>query len=431
MDSTTAIIITFVVGYVLIAFESFIRVNKAAIALLMCVACWTIYALDGSGLCSGGLLGEDISRGLGDAGATLFFLMGAMAIVEIVDQHGGFNFVRYVLASCTKQGLLWKLGSMTFILSAVLDNLTTSIVMVMILRKLVDEPSDRLWYASCIIIAANAGGAFSPIGDVTTIMLWNGGMVTAPGLVRQLLPASILAFVVPTFIMQFRLRGPLSQPHCPDCAIEPYTPLLCRILLTLIGIGGLCCVPLFHSVTGLPPFVGILLVLGVLWFFTEFLYWHSPSDTPRRVVHLLSHIDLATILFFLGILMSVTVLSQTGVLTDLGRWFDHAIGNDYLIATAIGALSSVIDNVPLVAGAMKMYAINAADASLRVDGVFWQMLAYCAGTGGSLLVIGSAAGVVVMGLEHISFGWYLRRITPLACLGFLCGILCYWLMQVL
>lgn len=428
MSTITILVAAFCIGYAFIALEAVTKINKAAIAILMCVICWTLLALGHEGLNLPGFeLGEAIEKNLGEAGTTLFFLMGAMTIVEIVDQHGGFNWVRGALASKSKRSLLWKIAFMTAILSAVLDNLTTSIVMIMILRKLVSDKKDRMWFAANVIISANAGGAFSPIGDVTTIMLWNGKMITALGVISEIIIPSFIAFIVPTAVLQMHLKGDLPavvDKH--ETEISEITKFE-RKLIFALGVGGLCCVPVFHTITELPPFMGILLVLGILWCVTEIIYRKKEEHDPmaKRVTKLLSRIDITTIMFFLGILMAVATLSETGVLVALGQWLDNAIGNDYLVTGAIGILSSIVDNVPLVAGAMKMYVIDSAP-NLVVDGIFWQLLAYCAGVGGSMLIIGSAAGVVVMGLEHISFGWYMKNITWIAFVGYVAGILCYW-----
>ena len=428
MSLITIIVCAFVIGYAFIALESVTKINKAAIAVLMCVVCWTLLALGYEGLALPDFeLNESIEKNLGEAGTTLFFLMGAMTIVEIVDQHGGFNWVRGALASKTKRSLLWKIAFMTAILSAVLDNLTTSIVMIMILRKLVQDKQDRIWYAVCVIIAANAGGAFSPIGDVTTIMLWNGKMITALGVISEIIVPSFVAFIVPTAVMQMHLKGELPKIEDKREAEISHITKNERIMIFCLGVGGLCCVPVFHTVTELPAFMGILGVLGILWCVTEIIYRKKEEHDPmaKRVTKMLSRIDLSTIMFFLGILMAVAVLSEIGVLTSIGKWLDVTIGNDYLVTGAIGVLSSIVDNVPLVAGAMKMYVINASP-NLVVDGIFWQLLAYCAGVGGSMLIIGSAAGVVVMGLEHINFGWYMKNVTWIAFVGYVAGILCYW-----
>ena len=428
MSFITIIVCAFVIGYAFIALESVTKINKAAIAVLMCVVCWTLLALGYEGLALPDFeLNESIEKNLGEAGTTLFFLMGAMTIVEIVDQHGGFNWVRGALASKTKRSLLWKIAFMTAILSAVLDNLTTSIVMIMILRKLVQDKQDRIWYAVCVIIAANAGGAFSPIGDVTTIMLWNGKMITALGVISEIIVPSFVAFIVPTVVMQMHLKGELPKIEDKREAEISHITKNERIMIFCLGVGGLCCVPVFHTVTELPAFMGILGVLGILWCVTEIIYRKKEEHDPmaKRVTKMLSRIDLSTIMFFLGILMAVAVLSEIGVLTSIGKWLDVTIGNDYLVTGAIGVLSSIVDNVPLVAGAMKMYVINASP-NLVVDGIFWQLLAYCAGVGGSMLIIGSAAGVVVMGLEKITFGWYMKHITWIAFAGYLAGIVSYW-----
>lgn len=429
MSFITIIVCAFVIGYAFIALESVTKINKAAIAVLMCVVCWTLLALGYEGLALPGFeLNESIEKNLGEAGTTLFFLMGAMTIVEIVDQHGGFNWVRGALASKTKRSLLWKIAFMTAILSAVLDNLTTSIVMIMILRKLVQDKQDRIWYAVCVIIAANAGGAFSPIGDVTTIMLWNGKMITALGVISEIIVPSFIAFIVPTAVMQLHLKGDLPKIEDKREAEISHITKNERIMIFCLGVGGLCCVPVFHTVTELPAFMGILGVLGILWCVTELIYRKKEEHDPmaKRVTKMLSRIDLSTIMFFLGILMAVAVLSEIGVLTSIGKWLDETIGNDYLVTGAIGVLSSIVDNVPLVAGAMKMYVVESAP-NLMVDGIFWQLLAYCAGVGGSMLIIGSAAGVVVMGLERISFGWYMKNVTWIAFVGYVAGIVCYWL----
>ena len=434
MSTITIIVAAFVIGYFFIAIESVTKINKAAIAILMCVVCWTLLALGHADMLGVSLpahweLGEAIEKNLGEAGTTLFFLMGAMTIVEIVDQHGGFNWVRGALASKTKRSLLWKIAFMTAILSAVLDNLTTSIVMIMILRKLVQDKQDRMWFAVCVIIAANAGGAFSPIGDVTTIMLWNGKMITALGVISEIIVPSFIAFIVPTAVMQMHLHGELPKVEDKREAEISYITKVERKLIFILGVGGLCSVPVFHSLTELPPFMGILLVLAILWTVTEIIYRRNDEHDPmaKRVTKMLTRIDMSTILFFLGILMAVATLSEIGVLRALGEWLDQEIGNHYLVTGAIGVLSSIVDNVPLVAGAMKMYPMGPLGTDFGVDGIFWQLLAYCAGVGGSMLIIGSAAGVVVMGLEKLTFGWYMKNVTWIAFVGYVAGIVCYWL----
>ena len=420
---TTLIIVVFLLGYLNIAMESVSKINKAAFAILMCVICWVLYAI---GDYAGGNLTEVLERNLGEAGTTLFFLMGAMTIVELVDQHGGFNFVRETLMSKSKRSLMWKMGFMTAFLSAVLDNLTTTIVMLMILRKLVSDHNDRIIFASLVVIAANSGGAFSPIGDVTTIMLWNSKMITALGVIKEIFIPSMVSFIIPAAILQYQLKGEL-KPTGIAAKVEQQQEnnRFQRRMVFLFGVGGLCSVPVFHSLTGLPPFMGILLVLCVLWLITDIFYRQKESST-KRVTAMLSRIDMSTIMFFLGILMAVSVLAEIGVLAAVGEWLDKNVGNHYLVTGAIGILSRIVDNVPLVAGAMKMYPI-APTGDMAVDGVFWQLLAYCAGVGGSMLIIGSAAGVVAMGIEKITFGWYMKKISWVALIGYLGGMLVYWL----
>ena len=436
---TISIVAVFVTGYLCIALESLTKINKAAIALLMCVFCWTLLMVDPYSyypmIEGGGVVGhiaEVIEHHLGDAGGTLFFLMGAMTIVEIVDTNGGFNFVRDTIKTRSKRKLLWRVAFMTFFLSAILDNLTTSIVMIMVLRKLVQSREERLIYAGLIIISANSGGAFSPIGDVTTIMLWIKGVITTQGVLTEIFIPSLVSMVIPAAILSLQLKGKFDKEQNLKCTeITAFTKNQRKVIFWL-GVGGLVFVPVFKTITHLPPFMGILLVLGLLWTVTEI--FHRMQETgeddtmAKRVSDLLSKIDLSTIMFFLGILMAVAVLQEIGVLKTMGEGLNEAFaGNYYLINGIIGVLSSIVDNVPLVAGCMGMYPVSdVAGDAMAVDGVFWQLLAYCAGVGGSMLIIGSAAGVVVMGLEKISFGWYLKKITWVAFAGYLAGIGCYW-----
>ena len=443
---TVIIVIVFCIGYFCIAIESVTKINKAAIALLMFVATWTLFMFDpgsyvseavGSNIASA--VSQVIEHHLGSTATTLFFLMGAMTIVELVDQNGGLNFVRDTLQTKSKRALLWRIAFMTFILSAILDNLTTSIVMIMILRKLVSDKKDRLIYAALVVIAANSGGAFSPIGDVTTIMLWNKGVITAAGVISEIFIPSLVSMLVPAYILSLSLKGNLE--FAEDTAVIEESDGLSaaqRKIIFFLGVGGLIFVPIFKTITHLPPFVGILLVLGVLWTTTEIFYTsiHQESEdtadnrnTQKRVSKMLSRIDMDTILFFLGILMAVACLETIGVLTMLGQGLDVVFeGNHYLVTGIIGVLSSIVDNVPLVAGCMGMYPVAPA-GDMAIDGIFWQLLAYCAGVGGSMLIIGSAAGVVVMGLEKITFGWYMKKITWIAFAGYLAGILIYWLQK--
>ena len=433
------IVAVFCIGYLLIAIESVTKINKAAIALLMFVFCWTLFMIDPGEYISGAVgemkalaVSEVMEKHLGSTATTLFFLMGAMTIVELVDQNGGFNFVRDMLKTRSKRKLLWRIAFMTFILSAVLDNLTTSIVMVMILRKLVESKKDRLIYAALVVIAANSGGAFSPIGDVTTIMLWNKGLVTAAGVIMEIFIPSLVSMLVPAYILSLSLNGKLEvSDFSQNERVDNHLTEVQRKTVFFLGVGGLVFVPIFKTITHLPPFVGILLILGLLWTITEIFYANlalpeEQGGMQKRVTNMLSRIDMGTILFFLGILMAVACLETIGALELLGNGLNTTFnGNYYLVTGIIGVLSSIVDNVPLVAGCMGMYPV-AATGDMAVDGIFWQLLAYCAGVGGSMLIIGSAAGVVVMGLEKISFGWYMKKITWIAFVGYLAGILIYW-----
>ena len=433
------IVAVFCIGYLLIAIESVTKINKAAIALLMFVFCWTLFMIDPGEYIAGAVgemkalaVSEVMEKHLGSTATTLFFLMGAMTIVELVDQNGGFNFVRDMLKTRTKRKLLWRIAFMTFILSAVLDNLTTSIVMVMILRKLVESKKDRLIYAALVVISANSGGAFSPIGDVTTIMLWNKGLVTAAGVIMEIFIPSLVSMLVPAYILSLSLNGKLEvSDFSQNERVDNHLTEVQRKTVFFLGVGGLVFVPIFKTITHLPPFVGILLILGILWTITEIFYANlalpeEQGGMQKRVTNMLSRIDMGTILFFLGILMAVACLETIGALELLGDGLNTTFnGNYYLVTGIIGVLSSIVDNVPLVAGCMGMYPV-AATGDMAVDGIFWQLLAYCAGVGGSMLIIGSAAGVVVMGLEKISFGWYMKKITWIAFAGYLAGILIYW-----
>ncbi len=441
---TLAIVVVFCLGYFCIAIESKLKINKAAIAMLMFVLCWTLFMIDPSqylpeavGKMRARVVGGASEHPLGVTATTLFFLMGAMTIVELVDQNGGFNFVRDTLQTSSKRKLLWRIAFMTFFLSAILDNLTTSIVMIMILRKLVSDQKERLLYAGLVVIAANSGGAFSVIGDVTTIMLWNRGVITALGVLLEIFIPSLVSMLIPAYIISHTLHGNVTYtPQQAQTMQANELTVSQRKSIFYLGVGGLVFVPIFKSITHLPPFVGILLVLSVLWTVTEVFYANLKEEEEKgamqkRVTQMLKRIDMSTILFFLGILMAVACLETIGVLTSLGKGLDVAFGgNHYMVTGIIGVLSSIVDNVPLVAGCMGMYPVQAV-GDMAVDGIFWQLLAYCAGVGGSMLIIGSAAGVVVMGLEKITFGWYLRHITWLAFVGYVAGMLIYWVERML
>lgn len=438
---TIAIICIFIVGYILVAMENVIKINKAAVSLLMAVLCWTLFYL-GFGASPEHVFA--FTKALGETSEILFFLLGAMVIVEVVDNNGGFTFVRERLVSHTKVGLLWKLTLITFFLSAVLDNMTTAIVMTMVTDRLIRDRKDKLYYAGMIIVAANSGGAFSPIGDVTTIMLWVKGNISTFGVVKSLFIPALVSVLVPAAILSFILKGELAictdglNPSTRDTGISRSE----RLTVFWIGVGGLLFVPVFRFLTGLPPFMGILLILALLWIVTEYIFkqkkYQDKADLPD-VSSLLHKIDLSTILFFLGILTTVAALSETGVLKALGKTLDTTFdGNPYMITGIIGILSAFVDNVPLVASCMGMYDVavipdtmTAAEnvAIYGIDGTFWQLLAYSAGIGGSLLIIGSAAGVVVMGLQNISFGWYMKKFTWIVLAGYLAGIGVFALVQ--
>lgn len=446
---TIAIIVVFILGYLFITLEHNLKVNKTAIALLLSVALWTLYICGAAEYIPGTSTLNDLAafkdqivkqfgENVAETSEIIFFLLGAMTIVEVVDSNGGFNFVRNKLASKRKHSLLWKITLISFVLSAILDNLTTTIVMVMVLRKLVVDKPTRMLYCGMVVIAANAGGAFSPIGDVTTIMLWVKGNVSTVGVIRELFLPSLVTVLVPAAVMSWRMKGKL-QPMVkdPEDQGEKYDfSLTQRNVVFYVGVLGLCFVPIFRALTGLPPFVGVILVLSVLWIITEFFYSNRKIENNRanRVSRVLHSIDLSTILFFLGILMAVAVLKEIGVLQTFGAFLnDVTNGNHYIVTGIIGVASSIVDNVPLVASCMYMYPmpelaqITAENIDFAADGIFWQLLAYCAGTGGSILIIGSAAGVIVMGLEKISFGWYLKNFSILAFVGMVSGMVVYWL----
>ncbi|MBR7013070.1 MAG: sodium:proton antiporter NhaD [Muribaculaceae bacterium] len=427
----TAMIVVFVIGYVLIALEHPLHINKATFALLTCVIMWSIYALMGDN--------PDIHHGivtqLGDTCEIVVFLIGAMTIVEIIDRYGGFSFITENIHAKSKRHLLWILCILSFIMSAVLDNMTTTIIMVMMLRRLLSDQKDRWLFAGLIVIAANAGGAFSPIGDVTTIMLWMDEKVSSVGLIINLLIPSIAAMVIPVFIAQYFIKEgkmqTLTTMADKNPGLHERHPHLSKAML-VIGISGLLFVPIFKTVTGLPPFMGIMLSLGVIWGVTEIWVKRFKIDSKMggRVSSALHTIDMPTILFFLGILMAVSALSEVGALTTLADEMNTKIHQPVLMTSIIGILSSIVDNVPLVSACIKMFEgmapAGTVDPYLLTfveDGLFWHLLTFCAGVGGSLLIIGSAAGVVAMGIEKIPFFWYVKKITLLALAGYIAGIL--------
>ena len=431
----TAMIIIFVIGYLLIALEHPLHMNKASFALITCGLLWTIYALWGHDP----HMHEAIVSQLGDACEIVVFLIGAMTIVEIIDRYGGFSFITEHIHAKSKRHLLWILCSLSFVMSAVLDNMTTTIIMVMMLRRLLSDQKERWLFAGLIVIAANAGGAFSPIGDVTTIMLWMDEKVSSVGLFANLVIPSILAMVIPVFIAQYSIKDGKMQTITTLADKNPVLherhPQLSKWML-IIGVSGLLFVPVFKTVTGLPPFMGIMISLGVIWGITEFWVKRFKIDSKMggRVSSALHTIDMPTILFFLGILMAVSALSEVGVLNTLADEMNTRIHQPVLMTSIIGVLSSIVDNVPLVSACIKMFEgmapAGTVDPYLLTfveDGLFWHLLTFCAGVGGSLLIIGSAAGVVAMGIEKIQFFWYVKHISLLALVGYLAGVFVIWL----
>ena len=429
---STLLLIVFVLGYVCIALEHPLKVDKAASAILTGVLCWTVLVIGQAELFPPGaeehFLAERIVEHVGEIGEILFFLLAAMTIVELIDTHGGFGIITSRIRTTDRVRLLWILGFVTFFLSSVLDNLTTSIVMATLLRKLIGDQEDLWFFGGIVVVAANAGGAWSPIGDVTTIMLWIGGQVTAVNIILSLLLPSLACLLVPLIFLSFTKSGTVKPPQQ-----EEATPGHIEVahgessLILWLGIGALLFVPVFKNLTHLPPFMGMLLSLGVLWVITELLHKHKPEDERHMlsVAHIIRRVDTPSILFFLGILLAVASLQTAGVLQGFAEVLNDALGSSYLITIAIGLLSSIVDNVPLVAGAMGMYSLD----TYPVDDDFWELLAYCAGTGGSALIIGSAAGVAIMGLLKIDFVWYLTRISGLALLGYFSGVGVYYLMH--
>lgn len=438
-----AMILIFVFGYACIALEHKLKVDKAAVALLMSGAIWTVFSLFGHDA----NISHELVDQLGDTCEILVFLIGAMTIVDLIDFHGGFSVITSRITTRNKHKLLWLLAIITFFMSAVLDNMTTTIIMVMLLRQMISDQRERWIFASMIVIAANAGGAWSPIGDVTTIMLWMRGNVSAGPLVESLFLPCLAAVAIPAAIAGRYVKGSQAAPvnFEPDDALPAGVGLRMSRFILIVGVLSLLFVPVFKSLTGLPPYMGMMVSLGVMWVLTEILYdrkRNMEESIKCRVSKVLKHIDMPTILFFLGILMAVAALESAGVLSGLATLLDKGIHEVFAIAGIIGLLSSVIDNVPLVAASMGMYPLPDAAAiaasadpaymrSFVADGLFWHLLTYCAGVGGSLLIIGSAAGVVAMGLEKINFAWYFKRISLLAFAGYLAGIGVIWIEKLL
>lgn len=418
----TLLVAVFVLAYLAIAFEHPLKVNKSASALLGAGLLWTIYALATG---DHQLVGEQLNESLATTAQIVFFLMGAMTIVEVVDAHHGFEVITSRIKTTKQSSLIWLIGLVTFFLSAVLDNLTTTIVMISLVKKLLDNHEDRLFFAGMIVIAANAGGAWSPIGDVTTTMLWIGGQITALAIIKGVFIPSAINLLIPLIVVSFMLKGrEVVAPQKSACVSNGvHTSDFEKKFMFCMGIGILISVPIFKTVTHLPPFMGILFGLGVLWLVGELL--HSNKDDqykePLTLVRALKQIDMSSIVFFIGILLAVATLEHTHVLGNLATWLNQTVGRLDLIVTLIGMASAVVDNVPLVAASMGMYSM----ANHPPDSFLWEFMAYAAGTGGSMLIIGSAAGVAAMGLEKIDFFWYVRKISWLALLGYFAGIAAY------
>lgn len=486
----------FVLGYIAIALEHNLHVDKAASALLTAIVLWTLLVIGSetllagqlvNGISASTLINTELRHHLAEIAEILFFLMGAMVIVELIDAHDGFSAITNRIHTTSAVKLLWTIGVLTFFFSALLDNLTTVIVMISLLRKLVTDKELRWWFVGTVVVCANAGGAWSPIGDVTTTMLWIGNQITANRIIVDLIVPSLVTAILPLILLTFIFKGkevhrpkPIKAPAPPSnsnylgnyvseqattmmrgidntntytfsmagaeanthAVVDPFDTITSktRISVLALGLGALAFVPVFKTLTHLPPYMGILFGVGVLWVFTELIHRNDDWDVKQRmtVVGVLTRVDMSSILFFLGILLAVAGLATAGHLTDVASWLDITFSNLYVINVLIGLISALVDNVPLVAGAMKMYPLLSDSAMAGLtgsdlarqsqflqDGAFWHFLAYCAGTGGSCLIIGSAAGVAAMGMEKISFMWYLKHISGLALIGYLAGAITY------
>ncbi|MDE6269320.1 MAG: sodium:proton antiporter NhaD [Muribaculaceae bacterium] len=439
----TFLIVVFVVGYLLIALEHVLNINKATFALMMCGIMWAAYSV----FTHDPNLSEELIVALGDTCEIVVFLIGAMTIVELIDRYGGFNIIVSNIHASNKRGLMWVMAFVAFFLSSILDNMTTTIIMVMMLRRMLADAKERWIFACVIVLAANSGGAWSPIGDITTIMLWMKNYVSSADLIINLFLPSLVSMIIPTWIAtRYIHSGPVEALNTNDPRIGYEMSRHHRglsILILVCGVVGLLLVPVFKSITHLPPYMGILISLGALWLLTELIVrrYRLDGKIEGRISQVVRHIDMSTILFFLGILLSVAALQQAGILNQLALWLNSTFHQPYVINGIIGVLSSIIDNVPLVAACMNMYPVMtdamiaaSADPSWAAlfveDGLFWHLLTFCAGVGGSLLIIGSAAGVVAMGIEKIPFLWYARKITWLAFVGYIAGMLMIWIESV-
>lgn len=453
-----AMVVVFVVGYGLIVFEHVNKIDKAATALFTGAVLWTLLVIDAPSIMhlhlnsnwleyssEFGMGGPDhvmefitqhaVIEHLGDVASIIFFLLGAMTIVEVIDRYQGFRIITDRIHTTNRIKLLWIISILTFFISAVLDNLTTTIVMIALLQKLLSKQDNRWLFSGMVVIAANAGGAWSPMGDVTTIMLWIGGQITAAGIVKTLILPSLVTMLVPLGILSIVMKGATNRPLLEADESAEFVPFRDRLMILILGIMALVAVPVFKGLTQLPPFLGMLFGLGALWMYTDRRLKQTKVLDKRKlsIVKILERVDVASILFFLGILLAVAALQTAGHLNLLARWLDNNVSNIYGINIIIGFLSAVVDNVPLVAASMGMYEVpQVADMTTMsdffVDGNFWSFLAYCSGTGGSILIIGSAAGVAAMSMEGIPFFWYIKRISLLALIGYLAGAGTYLLM---
>jgi Na+/H+ antiporter NhaD/arsenite permease-like protein len=417
----TFIVVIFVLAYAAIALEHPLKINKSATALLGAGLLWTIYAMASS---DPHLVTEQLGESLMGTAQIVFFLMGAMTIVEVVDAHNGFEVITSRIKTTKLSTLMWMVGFVSFFLSSILDNLTTTIVMVSLMKKLLDDREDRLFFAGIIVIAANAGGAWTPIGDVTTTMLWIGGQITAIEIMKGLFIPSLINLIVPLAVTSFILGArPVIAPKPAANRATVETSAFERNLMFYLGLAILVLVPVFKTITHLPPFMGILFGLGILWMVGDLVHRTKDDDEKERLTlaSALTRIDMSSIVFFIGILLSVAVLEHTHILSSIAQWLDRAVGRQDIIVMIIGLVSAVVDNVPLVAASMGMYSLQQYPA----DSFLWEFMAYCAGTGGSILIIGSAAGVAAMGLEKIDFLWYMRKISGLALIGYLGGAIFY------
>jgi len=452
-------VVIFILGYTTIALEHPLRIDKAATALLMGSVLWAIYALNGQavldlnfsrawvhfveenpdlGATAEGvkqfITHHDVFEHLADISTILFFLLGAMTIVEVVDQHDGFRIITDRIKTTNKIKLLWVISILTFFMSAVLDNLTTTIVIIALLRKLIGDQKTRWFYAAMVVIAANAGGAFSPIGDVTTIMLWIGGQVTTVHIIAKLLIPSLITLIIPLLVLSFSMKGTVERPDASKIEGKASTTPKQQLTMLIMGISALLFVPVFKTITHLPPYLGMLFGLSILWITTEIMHRKKDNEDNGnserlKVTRILSRVDTPTVLFFLGILSAVAALESAGHLDQLAQTLKENGLGVYPVTIIIGLLSSVVDNVPLVAASMGMYQLDPFQIVYMQDGIFWELIAYTAGTGGSILIIGSAAGVAAMGLEKIDFIWYMKRISLLAALGFFAGVGAYYLQE--